>query len=58
MRILEPAAADTGGPPLDDARLRTEAETARLQARIDQLAAHVQRLEQERRGGKPEPAKP
>jgi diguanylate cyclase (GGDEF)-like protein len=48
MRILDPAAADTGGAPSDDAQLRTEAETARLQARIDQLAAHVQQLEQER----------
>ena len=48
MRILDPAAADTGGVLPDDARLRTEPETARLQARIDQLAAHVQRLEQER----------
>ncbi|SNY24717.1 GGDEF domain-containing protein [Paractinoplanes atraurantiacus] len=37
MRILDPAAADTGG-----------ADVARLQARIDQLAAHVQQLEQER----------
>ncbi|MGK5683959.1 diguanylate cyclase domain-containing protein [Actinoplanes sp. URMC 104] len=41
MRILAPAAADTGGAPPDD-------DIARLQARIDQLAAHVQRLEQER----------
>ena len=48
MRILDPAAADTGGAPPGDAQLRTEPETARLQARIDQLAAHVQRLEQER----------
>ncbi|WP_433788669.1 GGDEF domain-containing protein [Actinoplanes sp. CA-252034] len=48
MRILDPAAADTGGAPSGDAQLRTESETARLQARIDQLAAHVQQLEQER----------
>jgi diguanylate cyclase (GGDEF)-like protein len=48
MRILDPAAADTGGVPPDDAQQRTGAETARLQARIDQLAAHVQQLEQER----------
>ncbi|MEV4706096.1 diguanylate cyclase domain-containing protein [Actinoplanes sp. NPDC049316] len=48
MRILDPAAADTGGVLPDNAELRTEAETARLQARIDQLAAHVQQLEQER----------
>jgi diguanylate cyclase (GGDEF)-like protein len=48
MRILDPAAADTGGVPPDDAQLRTGAEAARLQARIDQLAAHVQQLEQER----------
>jgi diguanylate cyclase (GGDEF)-like protein len=48
MRILEPAAADTGGAQPDDAPLRTEPATARLQARIDQLAAHVQELEQER----------
>jgi diguanylate cyclase (GGDEF)-like protein len=48
MRILDPAAADTGGAPHDDAQLETEPETTRLQARIDQLAAHVQRLEQER----------
>ena len=48
MRILDPAAADTGGARPDDAQLRTGGETARLQARIDQLAAHVQRLEQER----------
>src|ERR1043165_1643949 len=39
MRILSPAAADTDG---------ARPETARLQARIDQLAAHVQQLEQER----------
>jgi diguanylate cyclase (GGDEF)-like protein len=48
MRILDPAAADTGGELSDDDQLRTEPETARLQARIDQLAAHVQQLEQER----------
>jgi diguanylate cyclase (GGDEF)-like protein len=48
MRILDPAAADTGGVPPDNAQMRTDSETARLQARIDQLAAHVQRLEQER----------
>jgi len=48
MRILDLAAADTGGAVPDDAPLRTEPETARLQARIDQLAAHVQQLEQER----------
>jgi diguanylate cyclase (GGDEF)-like protein len=48
MRILDPAAADTGGVPPDDAHPRTGAEAAHLQARIDQLAAHVQRLEQER----------
>ncbi|MFC4063643.1 GGDEF domain-containing protein [Actinoplanes subglobosus] len=48
MRILDPAAADTGGTTSDDAQARTEPETARLQARIDQLAAHVQQLEQER----------
>jgi diguanylate cyclase (GGDEF)-like protein len=48
MRILDPAAADTAGAPSDDDQLRTESETARLQARIDQLAAHVQQLEQER----------
>jgi diguanylate cyclase (GGDEF)-like protein len=48
MRILDPAAADTGGASSDEAQVRTEPETARLQARIDQLAAHVQRLEQER----------
>ncbi|MFF5075527.1 diguanylate cyclase domain-containing protein [Actinoplanes sp. NPDC000266] len=38
MRILDPVAAETGGGP----------DLARLQARIDQLAAHVQQLEQER----------
>ncbi|WP_250007883.1 GGDEF domain-containing protein [Actinoplanes sp. M2I2] len=48
MRILDPATADTSGAPLDDAQPRNTPETARLQARIDQLAAHVQRLEQER----------
>jgi diguanylate cyclase (GGDEF)-like protein len=48
MRILDPAAADTGGVRQDDAQLGTEPETARLQARIDQLAAHVQQLERER----------
>jgi diguanylate cyclase (GGDEF)-like protein len=48
MRILDPAAADTGGALSDEAPSRTEPETARLQARIDQLAAHVQQLEQER----------
>jgi diguanylate cyclase (GGDEF)-like protein len=48
MRILEPAAADTGGVLPDDAQLWTESATAHLQARIDQLAAHVQQLEQER----------
>ncbi|MEV6304868.1 GGDEF domain-containing protein [Actinoplanes sp. NPDC051861] len=48
MRILDPAAADTGGVLQDDAQRGTESETARLQARIDQLAAHVQQLEQER----------
>ncbi|GGN49442.1 diguanylate cyclase (GGDEF)-like protein [Actinoplanes campanulatus] len=48
MRILDPAAADTGGVPSDNTELRTEPETARLQARIDQLAAHVQQMEQER----------
>lgn len=48
MRILDPAAADTGGVPPGRDHLRAESETARLQARIDQLAAHVQRLEQER----------
>ncbi|MEU4690545.1 GGDEF domain-containing protein [Actinoplanes sp. NPDC023714] len=48
MRILDPAAADTGGSPHDDAPTRTEPDTARLQARIDQLAAQVQQLEQER----------
>jgi diguanylate cyclase (GGDEF)-like protein len=48
MRILDPAAADMDGVPLDDAQLRAEAHAARLQARIDQLAAHVQQLEQER----------
>jgi diguanylate cyclase (GGDEF)-like protein len=47
MRILDPAAADTGGVLPDDGQLRTGAETARLQARIDQLAAHVQQLEHE-----------
>jgi diguanylate cyclase (GGDEF)-like protein len=47
MRILDPAAADAGGV-LPDAEPRTGPEVARLQARIDQLAAHVQRLEQER----------
>jgi diguanylate cyclase (GGDEF)-like protein len=48
MRILDPAAADTDGEVPDDAQPRTAPETARLQARIDQLAAHVQQLEQER----------
>ncbi|MEU8659609.1 GGDEF domain-containing protein [Actinoplanes philippinensis] len=48
MRILDPAAADTGGVPSDDAPSRTDSDAARLQARIDQLAAHVQQLEQER----------
>jgi diguanylate cyclase (GGDEF)-like protein len=48
MRILDPAAADMGGVPPDSAQPRTGAEAARLQARIDQLAAHVQQLEQER----------
>jgi diguanylate cyclase (GGDEF)-like protein len=48
MRILDPAAADTGGALPDDAQQRAEPETARLRARIDQLAAHVQQLEQER----------
>src|SRR3954454_12150764 len=48
MRILDPAAADTGGVPPDDAQARTRAEAAGLQARIDQLAAHVQQPEQER----------
>jgi diguanylate cyclase (GGDEF)-like protein len=48
MRILDPAAADTDGALPSDAPQRTEPETARLQARIDQLAAHVQELEQER----------
>jgi diguanylate cyclase (GGDEF)-like protein len=37
-----------GGVPPDNAQPRTGAEAARLQARIDQLAAHVQQLEQER----------
>lgn len=49
MRILDPAAAaDASGALSHNAQLRTEPETTRLQARIDQLAAHVQRLEQER----------
>ena len=48
MQILVPAAADTGGVLPDSARPRTEPDIARLQARIDQLAAHVQQLEQER----------
>ncbi|MCM4084680.1 GGDEF domain-containing protein [Paractinoplanes hotanensis] len=48
MRILDPATAGTGGALPADAQLRTGSETARLQARIDQLAAHVQQLEQER----------
>ncbi|MFI1990935.1 diguanylate cyclase domain-containing protein [Actinoplanes sp. NPDC020271] len=48
MRILDPAAADPGGALPDDDQARIEPDTARLQARIDQLAAHVQRLEQER----------
>ena len=47
MRILNPA-ADADGVLSDDAHLWTEPETARLRARIDQLAAHVQQLEQER----------
>src|SRR5689334_4646601 len=38
MRILDPPAAETGGG----------SDVARLQARIDQLAAHVHELEQER----------
>ena len=46
MRILDPAAADTGGSLHDDALPPTE--TARLRARIDQLAAQVQQLEQEK----------
>src|SRR3954468_14669886 len=48
MRILDPAGADMGGVPPDNAQPRTRAEAAGLQARIDQLAAHVQQLEQER----------
>ncbi|GAA0514642.1 hypothetical protein Ade02nite_90330 [Paractinoplanes deccanensis] len=48
MRILAPAAADTGGVPSGNAQPRTGPDVARLQARIDQLAAHVQQLEQER----------
>ncbi|MBM2623620.1 GGDEF domain-containing protein [Actinoplanes sp. LDG1-06] len=48
MRILAPAAAPTGDVPSGNAPLRTESDVARLQARIDQLAAHVQKLEQER----------
>ena len=48
MQILVPAAADTGGVLPGSARPRTEPDVARLQARIDQLAAHVQQLEQER----------
>jgi diguanylate cyclase (GGDEF)-like protein len=48
MRILDSAAADPSGVVPDDAQLRTKPETARLQARIDQLAAHVQQLEHER----------
>jgi diguanylate cyclase (GGDEF)-like protein len=48
MRILDPAAADIGGVPPDNRQPRADAEAARLQARIDQLAAHVQQLEQER----------
>jgi diguanylate cyclase (GGDEF)-like protein len=44
MRILEPATADPGGVLPDDA----QPATARLQARVDQLAAHVQQLEHER----------
>lgn len=48
MRILDPAAAGTGGAPPGGGQQRTEADAARLQARIDQLETHVQRLEQER----------
>nr|WP_221382628.1 GGDEF domain-containing protein [Actinoplanes polyasparticus] len=48
MRILDPATAAAGGALTEDAQLRAGSETARLQARIDQLAAHVQQLEQER----------
>jgi diguanylate cyclase (GGDEF)-like protein len=48
MRILDPAAADTGGAPPAGGSRTEAADTARLQARIDQLEAHVQRLEQER----------
>ncbi|BCB87965.1 hypothetical protein Psuf_052780 [Phytohabitans suffuscus] len=49
MRILDSAAADTGGAPPVGGQSRTEADAARLQARIDQLEAHVQRLEHERK---------
>ncbi|MDQ7906604.1 GGDEF domain-containing protein [Phytohabitans sp. ZYX-F-186] len=49
MRILDSAAADTGGAPPAGGQPRTEADAARLQARIDQLEAHVQRLEAERK---------
>ena len=48
MRILDPAAADMDGVSPDVGQPRAEPETARLQARIDQLAAHIQQLEQER----------
>jgi diguanylate cyclase (GGDEF)-like protein len=48
MRILDPAAADTAGALPDDAQLQSGSNIAHLQARIDQLAAHVQQLEQER----------
>ena len=46
MRILEPA-ADVGGVPPNGERPQSEADPAALQARIDQLQTHVQRLEQE-----------
>ncbi|MFD0747572.1 diguanylate cyclase domain-containing protein [Phytohabitans flavus] len=49
MRILDSAAAATGGVPPAGGQLRTEADAARLQARIDQLEAHVHQLEQERK---------
>jgi len=48
MRILDPATADTGGALPENVQLRNGSEIARLQARIDQLATHVQQLEQER----------
>jgi PleD family two-component response regulator len=48
MRILDPAAADMGGVPPAIVQPQTGADVPRLQARIDQLAAHVQQLEQER----------